>query len=79
MKKVFVSIAALAALTASAFAGEVTGQVQSVDAATRTITLADGTTYTAAEGVSLEGLAAGDNVTVTFEDGTTNATAVTKN
>ncbi len=79
MKKVFVSIAALAAFTASALAGEVAGQVQSVDPVTRTISLADGTSYTAAEGVAIEELAEGDSVTITFEDGTTVATAVTKN
>lgn len=78
MKKVLVSIAALAALTATAFAGEVEGEVQSVDAAARTIVLTDGATYTAAEGVEIEELVAGDVVSITFEDGTTNATAIEK-
>lgn len=78
MKKVLVSIAALAALTATAFAGQVEGEVQSVDAATRTIILSDGASYVAAEDVAIDGLAAGDMVTVTFEDGTTTATAVEK-
>ena len=78
MKNVFVAAAALIALTATAFAGQVEGEVQSVDTATRTITLADGTNYVAAEGVAIEELAAGDMVSITFDDGTTNATAVEK-
>jgi len=78
MKKVLVSVAALAALTASAFAGQVEGKVQSVDAATRTITLEGGAAYVAAADVAIEGVAAGDTVSITFDDGTTNATAVEK-
>lgn len=78
MKNVLATIATLAALTGAAFAGEAMGTVQSVDPATRTITLEDGSNYVAAEGVAIEGLAAGDQVSITFDDGTTNATAVTK-
>lgn len=78
MKNVLATIATLAALTGAAFAGEATGTVQSVDPATRTITLEDGSNYVAAEGVAIEDLAAGDQVVITFDDGTTNATAVAK-
>jgi hypothetical protein len=78
MKKVLVTVAALAAFTATAFAGQVEGKVQAVDAAARTITLEDGSSYVAAEGVAIDALAAGDTVAITFDDGTTNATAVEK-
>lgn len=62
----------------AAFAGEGEGVVASVDPATRTITLEDGSTWTAAESVDIAALAAGDSVKVTYDDGTTTVTAVEK-
>ena len=42
-----------------AFAGEIEGVVKSYDEATKTITLEDGSAYVLAEGVAVDGLAAG--------------------
>lgn len=78
MKKLIATTIASFAFIAMAHAGEVEGTVESVDAAAKTIVLADGQSFTAAEGVDVSGLAAGDQVKVTFEDGTTTATAVEK-
>ncbi|MFZ2101887.1 MAG: DUF1344 domain-containing protein [Oricola sp.] len=68
----------LAGTAFAAFAGEAEGVVASIDEATRTITLEDGTAYVVAEGVDLAAVVAGDKVKVIFDDGTTNATAVEK-
>ncbi|KJS16289.1 MAG: hypothetical protein VR78_07795 [Hoeflea sp. BRH_c9] len=73
----FVAIAfASAAMISSAFAGEVSGVVKSVDAATATVELETGETFKAAEGVVLGGVEAGKTVTVAFTDGTADATAI---
>ena len=66
----------LAVLTAVLFLGaagialadEAKGKVQTVDPATRTIQLDDGTMYTVAEGVALDTLKPGTEVTVSFEE-----------
>jgi len=66
----------LAALTAvlflgsagAAFADEAKGKIQAVDPAARTLTLEDGTIYTVAEGVAMDTLKPGTEVTVSFED-----------
>lgn len=68
----------LAGSALSALAGEAEGVVASIDEATRTIALEDGSVYVAADDVDLTAIAAGDKVKVTFDDGTTNATAVAK-
>ncbi|GAB4355522.1 MAG: hypothetical protein Kow0026_14740 [Oricola sp.] len=81
MKKLVSAALAGVMLTGSVFAalaGESEGVVASVDPATRTITLEDGSAWTAADGVDIEALAAGDTVKVTYEDGTTTVTAVEK-
>lgn len=78
MRKLIVTAAAIAAFTTGAFAGVMEGKVQSVDPATRTIVLEDGSSYVAGDGVAIEELAAGDAVMVTYDDGTNNATAVEK-
>ena len=66
MHKMFAAVAAAAmfAFAGAAIAEEATGPVTSVDPATGIIILEDGTTYTVAEGVSIEGLQPGDTVTV---------------
>ena len=76
MTKALASLVASLAFVAFAYAGEMEGTVQSVDPAARTITLDDGTSFTAAEGINLEALIAGAQVKVIYEDGTNTATAV---
>ena len=76
MKTIATSAAALLALTAAAFAAEVEGVVANVDPSTRTLVLESGEAFVLAEDVVIDGLAPGAVVVVTFEDGTTNATAV---
>ncbi len=78
MKKLIITAAAIAAFATGAFAGTMEGKVQSVDPATRTIVLEDGSSYVAADDVAIDELAAGDSVMVTYDDGTNNATAVEK-
>jgi Cu/Ag efflux protein CusF len=62
----------------AAWAAELEGKVQSVDADARTIVLDDGTTLAVAEGVSIEGLKEGTDVKVSYEerDGRNVATSV---
>jgi Cu/Ag efflux protein CusF len=62
----------------AALADEAKGKIQTVDPTARTIQLEDGTMYTVAEGVALDTLKPGTEVTVSFEekDGTKNATDV---
>ena len=76
MNKILASLVASAAFISVAFAGEIEGVVKSFDAATKTITLEDGSAYVLAEGVVVDGLAAGAKVKVTFDDATKAATAV---
>ncbi|MEM1378226.1 MAG: DUF1344 domain-containing protein [Pseudomonadota bacterium] len=81
MKKLLTSIlvgATLAGSSIFAFAGEGEGVISAVDPATRTIILEDGSQWVAAEDVDIAELAAGDTIMVTFEDGTTTLTSVTK-
>lgn len=61
-----------------ALAAESEGVVTGVDPTTRSIMLEDGTIWTAAEGVDLTEITAGDMIKVTYEDGTTVVTAVEK-
>ncbi len=62
----------------AAFADEAKGKIQAVDPTARTIQLEDGSMYTVAEGVALDALTPGTEVTVAFEekDGTKTATEV---
>ncbi|WP_295814748.1 DUF1344 domain-containing protein [uncultured Nitratireductor sp.] len=76
MKQILAVLAATGFLTLSAFAAEVQGTVQSVDPATRTIALDDGTVYPAGEGVDLASIAAGATVTLTIDDTTNEVTSV---
>jgi membrane protein implicated in regulation of membrane protease activity len=81
MKKLVSAALAGAILAGSSFAalaGEGEGVVASVDEATRTIMLEDGSTWTAGDDVDLTALAAGDAIKVTYEDGTTMVIAVEK-
>jgi Protein of unknown function (DUF1344) len=76
MNKILAALVASAAFVSMAFAGEIEGVVKTFDAATKTITLEDGSAYVLAEGVAVDGLAAGAKVKVTFDDTTKAATAV---
>jgi Protein of unknown function (DUF1344) len=76
MNKILAALVASAAFVSMAFAGEIEGVVKSFDEATKTITLEDGSAYVLAEGVAVDGLAAGAKVKVTFDDATKAATAV---
>ena len=76
MKTITTSAAALLAMIATAYAGEISGTVASVDPEGRTLVLDSGETFTLADEVSLEGIQPGLPVTVTFDDGTTEATAI---
>lgn len=73
---ILASAATLMALITSSFAGEVSGTVAVVDPEQRTLTLETGEVFTLADEVSLEGIQPGVNVMVTFDDATTEATAI---
>ena len=82
MKKFLAPFAAtLFALSLStAQADEAGGKIATLDQTSGTIILEDGTAFTISEGVSMEGLEAGTEVTVSFEqkdDGSLVATEVT--
>jgi len=68
MNKLIAPFAALAFTLsiATAHADEAAGKVAEVDDST--LMLEDGTTFTIAEGVSMEGLEPGTEVTVSFEE-----------
>ena len=76
MNKFVATLIASAAMITTAFAGEIAGVVKSYDAATKTVTLEDASTYVLADGVATDGLVAGAKVTVTFDDTTKAGTAV---
>lgn len=70
MRKVLGAVAALAMLGMSGLASaeEASGKIAAVDMDARTIQLEDGNTFTVQEGVSLEGLEPGTEVTVSYEE-----------
>ncbi|MGB8816746.1 MAG: DUF1344 domain-containing protein [Rhizobiaceae bacterium] len=76
MKKILATLVASVAFAAAAYAGEVEGVVKAYDEATKMVTLEDGQAFTLAEGVVVEGLAAGAKVKITFDDATKAASAV---
>lgn len=63
------SAAALFASVGLASAEEASGTLLEVDPMAGMIVLDDGTAYTVADGVSIDGLQPGDEVTVSFEEG----------
>jgi hypothetical protein len=77
MKKFVSLLVASAAMIATAYAAEMAGVVKAFDAATKTVTLEDGSAYILAEGVAADGLVAGAKVKVMVDDATKAATAVT--
>ena len=70
MKKLLAPLTALAFVfsVAVAQAEEAGGKIAAVDPSAGTIVLEDGTTFTIAEGVSMEGLQPGTEVKVSFEE-----------
>ena len=70
MNKFVAPLAALAFVfsVAAANAEEAAGKVAAVDAATGSLILEDGTTFTIGDGVSMDGLEPGTEVTVSFEE-----------
>ena len=70
MKTLFAVLTTVLFLGAAgtALAAETKGKIQTVDPATRIIQLDDGTMYTVAEGVALDSLKPGTEVTVSFEE-----------
>ena len=70
MKKLLGVATAVAFLTLSggAFAEEASGMIKSLDPETRTVVLDDGSTYTVAEGVTIENLTPGSEVKVSYEE-----------
>lgn len=77
MKKIFITSVSVLGFAGAAFAAEVEGVVTNFDPATRMIVLESGAAFTLAEGVQLDSLQPGGRVVVTYDDGTTDATAVT--
>ncbi|QKV17154.1 DUF1344 domain-containing protein [Oricola thermophila] len=78
MRKLLIALAATFLATVSAFSGEVEGVVKEIDMDARKIVLENGNSYTLAEDIEIDGIAEGDKVKLTYDDGTTNATAVEK-
>lgn len=72
--------AALLLATTAAWAGNAQGTIQSIDTQNHQVTLDDGKTYKAMDGVDLAALKAGDSVTIQTkeEDGETVITKITK-
>jgi Cu/Ag efflux protein CusF len=70
MNKLVAPFAAIAFVfsIAIAQADATAGKIATVDPAAGSITLENGTTFTIAEGVSMEGLEPGTEVTVSFEE-----------
>lgn len=63
-----VSTVALIGLSGAALAEESSGKIEAMDPQSRTIILDDGNTYMVSEGVALEALRPGSEVTVSFEE-----------
>lgn len=70
MRKILISVAALAALafTAPAFAQEVVGVIKTYDNGTRVLILEDGTRYTLSEGVTIKQYKPGMKVRYVVEE-----------
>lgn len=77
MKKIIITTVSLLGLAGAAHAAEVEGVVTNYDPATKMIVLESGETFSVADGVQLDNLQPGGKVVITYDDGTTDATAVT--
>ncbi|MEP3439674.1 MAG: DUF1344 domain-containing protein [Hoeflea sp.] len=76
MMKTILAAASVLAMAGTAFAAEVEGVVTNYDPATKMIVLESGEAFSVADGVELDGLQPGGKVVITYNDGTTDATAV---
>ncbi|SOE13909.1 uncharacterized protein DUF1344 [Hoeflea halophila] len=76
MKKIFITTVSLLGFAGAAYAAEVEGVVTNYDPATKMIVLESGAAFTLAEGIQLDTLQPGGKVVITYDDGTTDATAV---
>lgn len=82
MLSLFAAVGILGA-AAAAFAGDATyrttGTIKSIDLMQHVVTLENGATYKAAQGVNIKGLKAGERVTLTYSGfgGTIEASAIT--
>jgi uncharacterized protein DUF1344 len=69
MRKVLgITLALLLSLGVTAWAGEISGKIQSIDPAERAIVLDDGSKLWVSEGVALDGLKEGANVKASYEE-----------
>ncbi len=69
MQKFFaaLALAGMLGFSGAALAEEASGKIQAVDAAAKTLQLEDGTTFMVAEGVAIDQLQPGTEVTVSYE------------
>ena len=74
MKTLLAIFVASFAFVGAAFAGEIEGKVQSVDATK--IVLENGTALAIGEGVSVDGVQAGAEVKIVYDDGTKMVTEI---
>ena len=74
MKTLLAIFVASFAFVGAAFAGEIEGKVQSVDATK--IVLENGTELAIGEGVSVDGVQAGAEVKIVYDDGTKMVTEI---
>ncbi|MCI5074302.1 DUF1344 domain-containing protein [Oricola sp.] len=68
--------AVFAGSAVAALAGTAQGVVESIDPATRTLVLEDGTKWVLGAEIDVEAIEAGDTIEVAFEDGTNMVTAL---
>ena len=76
MKKIIITAVSVLSLVGAAYAAEVEGVVTNYDPATKIIVLESGEAFQVADGVQLDALQPGGKVVITYNDGTTDATAV---
>jgi len=76
MKKILATAIASLAFIGMAYAATVEGVVQSIDPATRTVTLEDGKSFVAPESASLDSLTVGAKIKVTVDDSSGAVTAI---
>lgn len=76
MKKILATALASAAFMGMAYAATMESVVQAVDPASRTVTLADGQSFVAPEGVAIESLQPGAKIMITVDDTTGAVTKV---
>ncbi|MGJ8571331.1 MAG: DUF1344 domain-containing protein [Hoeflea sp.] len=76
MEKILIIAVSALGLTGAAYAAEVEGVVTSYNPATKMIVLESGVAFHLNDGVQLDNLQPGGKVMITYDDGTTDATAV---